>query len=88
MVLFRDLLYLAMSIASVFDILSVHDILNVLRRIHISSGSSLISMSLLSVQHLHPYKRADQIYALCMLIFGAYSVVSICKYGLHFAEFL
>ena len=52
MVLSRDLLYPAMSITSLFDFISVHDILIILLMYHISAASSLLSRSFISV-HIH-----------------------------------
>ena len=51
MVLSRDLLYPAISIISLFDFISVHDILIILLMYHISAASSLLSRSFVSVQH-------------------------------------
>ena len=68
MILISDLLYIAISITFVLSFFSVHDILNILRRNHSSAASSLLSVSLFSVQHSHPYKRTDQTYALSVLI--------------------
>ena len=68
MILISDLLYIAISITSVLSFFSVHDILNILRRNYSSAASSVLSVSLFSVQHSHPYKRTDQTYALSVLI--------------------
>ena len=68
MILIRDLLYIAISITSMLDFFSVHDILNILRRNYSSAASSLFFVSLFNVQHSHPYKRTDQTYALSVLI--------------------
>ena len=42
-----------------FDLFSVHDILIILQINHISAASSFFSISLLIVQHSHPYRRID-----------------------------
>ena len=68
MAFIRNLLYIAISITSVLDFSSVRDILNILRRNHSSAASNLLSVSLFSVQHSHPYKRTDQTFALSVLI--------------------
>ena len=68
MILISDLSYIAISITFVLDFFSVHDILNILRRNHSSAASSLLSVSLFSVQLSHPHERTDQTYALRVLI--------------------
>ena len=80
-----DLLCIAISITSVLDVFSVHDILNILQRKHSSAASSILSVSLFTVQNSHPYKRTDQT---CFegINFGVDGNVSVCKYGFHFPE--
>ena len=53
--------YLAISITSLFDFFSVHDILSFLLMYHICAASSLLSRSFVSVQHSHTCKRMDHI---------------------------
>ena len=58
-VLSRDLLYPAISIPSLFDFFSVHDILIILMMYHLSAASSLLYLFFVNIQHSHPYRRMD-----------------------------
>merc|ERR1712121_158313 len=59
MIFRRDLVYPAISITSSFVFLSVHDIFKILLMYHISAASSLLSDSLVNVQHSLPYSSVD-----------------------------
>ena len=88
MVLSRDLLDLAISITSLFDFFSVHDILIILLMYHISAASGLLSRSFVSVQHSHPYRRMDHILYVGFqsVDFGVKSDISVGVDGLHLSE--
>ena len=56
MVLSRNLLYPAISITSLFDFFSVHDILIILLMYHISAASSLLSRYFVNVFYIYIFK--------------------------------
>ena len=64
----RDLLHPAIFITSLLDFFSVQDIFIILLIYHISTASSFLSVSLVSVQHSHPYNSMDHTYAFSALI--------------------
>ena len=78
MILISDLLHIAISITSVLDFFSAHDILNILRGNHSSAASSLHSVPSTHI-------RRKQLPKQC-INFGVHGNVSTCKYGFHFPE--
>ena len=46
----------------VVDFFSVHDILIILLMYHLSAASSLLSRSIVNVQHSHPCRRMDHMF--------------------------
>ena len=83
MVLCRDLLYPAISITSLFDLFSVHDMLIILQMCHISTASSLLSRYFVSLQHSNPCTRMDHnCVGFQSVSFGVDSDISLGEDGL------
>ena len=58
-VFIRDLSWFVSSSIDSFDLFSVHDILNILLKNHISAASNFFLVSVVIVQDSHPYKSID-----------------------------
>ena len=85
MVLRKYLLYPAFPITSWFDF--IHDILIIHLMYHIYAASSLLSRSLVSVQHSHPCRRVDHNYVGFQSVdFGINLDIAIGEVGLHLDE--